>query len=230
VAPIDVLLVASTVVAALALAFSSAPAGATLTGLSGNAQPKVPSPLPAGVVVVAQGAPVGADVAVLVANGTNRPVRDVRLDATATRADGTGSTRARSAVVVPSVIAPGAFAVARVGFGTTPLSPTDKVQISVRKARRGGSTAGPLAVSQTTLSGPRAGPVAQQLSVTLANSSTHAVRARGTLGVMCFGEAQNLVLMVTARVPKRKITAGGTTTATVDLPALCPSYLVGLST
>jgi hypothetical protein len=229
VARIDVVLVAATTVATFAFTVSAVSAAATVAGLSGNAQPKVASPVPADVVVVAQGAPVGADVAVLVANGTDQPVRDVRLDATATRADGTVSTRARSVVVVPSVIAPGAFAVARVGFGKAPLAPDDKVTVGVRTSRRGGAAAGPLSVSQTTLSGPQSGPVAQQLAVTLANGSTRAVRARGTLGVMCFGEAQNPVLTVTARVPKKKIAAGGTTTTTVDLPALCPSYLVGLS-
>lgn len=204
-------------------------AQATVTGLVGNAEPALPSSLPAKVTVVSTGAPVGSDVAVLVRNGTSKPVRDVRLSGSATRADGTASVRARSSIVVPSVIAPGAVAVARVGFGKAQLAPDDKVEVKVRKSRTGGSPSTPLTLRETALSRPMEGPVAQQLAVTLANERSRAVRARGLLGVTCFGEAGNPVLTVTSRVPEQRVEIGGTMTTAVDLPELCPSYLVGLS-
>jgi hypothetical protein len=215
-------------VAAL-VALVGAPASASVSGLSGNAQPALPASLPSKVAVVAQGAPVGADVAVLVYNGASRPVRKVHLTGTATLADGTASMRSRTSVVVPSVIAPGAFAVARVGFGKAPLALDDTVKVKVRKSRTGGSTRTSLTVRESELSRPMEGPIAQQLSVTLANERSRAVRGHGLLGVMCFGEAGDPVLTVTARVPKGKVAAGATTTTLVDLPELCPSYLVGLS-
>jgi hypothetical protein len=156
-------------------------------------------------------------------------VRDVRLAATATRADGTATVRSRTSTVVPSVIAPGALAVARVGFGKAQPAPDDEVKVTVRKSRAGGSTSTPVTVRETTLSRPMEGAVAQQLTVTLANDRERAVKARGRLGLTCFGEAGIPVLTVTSRVPEQRVAAGGTTTTVVDLPELCPSYLVGLS-
>jgi hypothetical protein len=211
--------------AALAVSLCTSPVAA----LTGNARPELPANLPTKVAIVAQGAPVGAEVAVLVVNRTDRSVRDVRLTGTATSADGTARRRARSAVVVPAAIAPGELAVARVGFGKAPLAAGDHVEVAVRSSRPSASPSTPFSVRDAVLSRPLSGPVAQQLAVTLANGSTRAVRASGTLGVMCFGEAQNPVLTVTTRVPRTKVAAGATTTATVDLPELCPSYLVGFS-
>ena len=46
---------------------------------------------------------------------------------------------------------------------------------------------------------------------------------------MCFGEAGNPVVTLTAKVPRDRLAPSATVTATVDLAELCPSYLVGLS-
>jgi hypothetical protein len=221
--------ISASAILAAGLVVSSGFAGAVPPPLFGNIDPALASSPPAAVAVVAQGAPVGSDVAVLVHNGTSRPVRDVRLEATATHAPGAAPSRAKTAVVVPSVIGPGALGLARVSFGKVPLAPGDDIKVTVKSSRSGGPATTPLTIVDAALSRPLPGPVAQQVAVTLANDSTRAARARGSLGIMCFGEARNPVLMVTARVPNARVAAGGTTTTTVDLPVLCPAYLVGFS-
>src|SRR6478735_8835844 len=75
-------------------------------GLAGDATPRL-DPVPAGAVaVVASSALNCGRVAVIVQNGTDDPVNNVRVAATAARPDGGAVTSVGTAKLVPATLAP----------------------------------------------------------------------------------------------------------------------------
>jgi hypothetical protein len=71
------------------------------------------------------------------------------------------------------------------------------------------------------------GPVAQQLTMTLANPSKTRLRGPVRVAVMCFGEARTPALLASAHMARTSIRPDASVPASVDLHELCPSYLVG---
>jgi hypothetical protein len=224
--------VRSLVIAVAAMtAIGAAPgdAVAVTPALLGNVEPALPSTLPTKVTVVANSAPVGADVGVVVRNGTTKAVDRVKVQATA-KAPGGGTITRATTTVVPGVLASGALAIGNLKFGKSDLQAgttfTFKVTSKPAKAR---AHATALEVREALLSRPMEGPVAQQLGVTIANLGPQTYSGPITVTVMCFGEARNPAFVTTTTVKKVKVASGSTTPATVTLSSLCPSYMVGAS-
>jgi hypothetical protein len=206
------------------------PAGAITPALLGNVEPALPSSLPTTVAVVANSAPVGADVGILVRNGTAKAVDHVKVQATAKAPGGGTVVRASTVELVPGTLAPGGLAIANLKFGKADLATGTTFSFKVK------STPAKLNVNETALEVREAllsrameGPVAQQMSVSVANLGAKTYSGPVTVTVMCFGEAANPAFVTTATVKKAKVAAGATTPVTVDLGLLCPKYMVGAS-
>jgi hypothetical protein len=218
-------------VAALAVtAMLGAPAGASTSpgAPQGNVTPSTTATTK--VDVVAQSAPVDGRVALLVQNGTSRPVRVERITAVATRPDGGLATRAETRAVYPQVLAPGDLALAAVAFPKRTRSDVAveaKVRSTTATVRQ---VARALSVGDFVLSPPLTGDVAQTLDVTVTNgTSAWTARARA-IAVVCFGESGLPSTFAKARVASRRIRPGDSTPATVRLRSLCPTYLVAART
>lgn len=208
---------------------SGAPGGAvTGAGLAGDATPTLSAGTPGDVSVVAQSAPNNGRVAVIVRNDTDGPVTNLRIDATATRADGGSVTSSHTAALVPATLAPGAFGLAVLDFREQGVQVDSVVSFVVRHTR---ATSGIdpllLEVGGLTRSPPRSGKVAQTLTFTVANPSERARRGPVTATVMCFNEAGKPVNLTRARVRRAGLRAGAGASVHVDLPELCPTALVG---
>jgi len=197
-------------------------------GLAGDATPRL-DPVPAGQVgVVASSAPNRDRVAVIVQNGTDSPVNNVRVDATATRPDGGAVTSASTATLVPATLAPGDYGLAVLDFRKQGVAIDSVVAFKVRHTKAA-SAGDPklLAVSGLTRTAPTTGKVAQTLTFTVANPTKRAARGPITATVMCFNEAGKPVNLTTAKVRTAGVAAGKDASVKVGLAELCPTALVG---
>ena len=89
--------------------------------LDGNATPTVDTS-PGAVAVVASSAPVKGHVAFVVANGTEKSVRIVRVTALASQSGGAQALQASTTAVAPIVLAPGEQAIGQVAFRAKTLA------------------------------------------------------------------------------------------------------------
>ena len=222
------LVVATT--AMVALVAIPVPAGAVTPVLLSNVVPALPSSLPTTVAVVAHSAPVGADVGIVVRNGTTKPVERVKVVATAKVPGGGSVVRATTTVIVPQTVSPSGLAIGNLEFGKAelPIGTTFSFKVTSTHAKATTRSA-ELEVREALLSRPMEGPVAQQLEVTVANLGAKTYTGPMTVMVMCVGEAANPAFVTTATVKKAKIASGDTAPATVTLRELCPQYMVGAS-
>lgn len=218
-----------TLLVVAALCASSVAASAADAKPPGAPQGNVtPSTQPSSRVgLVAASAPVDGRVALLVRNGTRRPVRIDRIVATATSSGGGLVTRARTTLSYPQVLAPGELALAAVTFRKRGIGINPKVTAKVRskpvpKAR----AARVLSVGDLVLSPPQTGSVAQTMRATLTNATASWTAQIPGAAVMCFGEAGTPTTITTARAPARRIRPRKSVVATVELSSLCPTYLV----
>jgi hypothetical protein len=207
-----------TVVAAGADATTS---GAPQGNVTPTTQPKQ------GVAVVAVSAPVDGRVALLLHNGTVRPVRIDLVTAIATSSGGGLATRSRTTASYPQYLAPDGLSLAAVTFRTRALRPgavvTAKVRSTPVSAARAART---LAVSNLALSPPQTGAVAQTMGAILTNGTTTWTARSPQTAVMCFGEAGDPTTFSSTRATTRRIAPGGTASVSVPLTSLCPAYLV----
>jgi hypothetical protein len=212
-------------------------ASSTGTAVAGAADPSTPgapqgnvtpSTRPAsGVALVAASAPVDGRVALLLHNGTSRPVRIDRVKATATSSGGALVTGARTSASFPQVLAPDELALATVTFRKRGLGTDPQVAAKVRSTPLSTARAGRvLSVGDLVLSPPQTGAVAQTMRATLTNATASWTAQIPEAAVMCFGEAGTPTTITTARAPARRIRPGKSTVATIELSSLCPTYLV----
>ena len=205
---------------------TTAPAGTPAP--TGNVEPAL-DPANGAVEVVATGAPVDGRIPVLVQNGTAAPVRNVRVSAVATTADGTRSTKVSTRSLLPSTLAPGAIALAALEFDADDVDPDSTLTYMVSSGRAGSAAAGDgtaLEIGSLALSAPLTGDVAQTLRLTVTNPTSRTIRGPIRVRVMCFGEARRPAVAVDSRIKRPKLAADADVSATVELRELCPSYLV----
>ena len=218
------LLVGVFVTAHAAVAVAAAAAATPVP--KGNVDPAL-DPANGKVAVVAAGAPVDGRIAVIVQNGTNAPVRRVKVTALATAADGSRSTKVSTGSLLPSTLEPGAIALAVLGFDAADVDPDATITYRVSSGRAGsGGDRTALEVGSLALSAPLAGDVAQTLGLSVTNPTSRTIRGPISVRVMCFGEARRPAVAVDSRITRAKLAAGATVSTTVKLRELCPSYLV----
>jgi hypothetical protein len=180
-----------------------------------------------GVAVVAQSAPVDGRVALLVHNGTAKPVRIELVTGVATRADGGLAVRARAVKAYPQFLAPDQLALTAVTFRTKSLASDATITAKVRSTPVSASRAQQvLSVGGLVLSPPLTGKVAQTMQATLTNATTTWTARLPEAAVMCFGEAGTPTTFSSARAAVRRVPPSTTASASVSLTSLCPSYLV----
>ena len=221
---------ALTVALAAIVAIGAVPGSAVAVtpALLGNVEPALPATLPTNVAVVAHSAPVGADVAIVVRNGTTHPVDNIKVAAIAKAPGGGSVVRATATALAPDTLATGALAIGKLDFGKADLPSDTTFSFKVTSTRaKSGTHQNMLEVREALLSRPMEGPVAQELAVTVANLGVKTFSGRIQVTVMCFGEARNPAFVTTTRVKKVRVASGATTPATVNLPELCPTYLIG---
>jgi hypothetical protein len=234
--PIDGPIRVATLVALAALAalaalvvLAAAPAGAVDTTSPGSPQGNVTPTLQptAGVAAVAQSAPVDGRVALVLHNGTTKPVRIDLVSGVATRTDGGLATRARTAKTYPQVLAPDQLALASITFPQQSVTPGATIAVKVRSTRVSAARAKRvLSTSDLVLSAPLTGPVAQTMGATLTNTTTAWIALQPEVAVVCFGEASTPTTFASARASMRRIAPGKTAVVSVPLSLLCPTYLV----
>jgi len=196
-------------------------------GLQGNVDPAVDATQPT-VTVAASSAPVNGAVALLVRNGTTKPVKNLRVAGTLVTADGGSAVKVNATPIVPSVLAPGALALTRVDFDPHALTAGTKMSFHVRsKSTKTATDPGALMVQDVQLGAPQVGPVAQTLTATVTNPSRKTVKGPVAVMVVCFGEARDPAFAATTSVKHATLRTGATMPVTVNLSELCPSYLVG---
>ena len=197
-------------------------------GLAGNGTVTVQATADGRLMVTAWSAPVTGRVAVVVSNGTNRTVRVQRVDATATNADGSGTSRASSGSVVPSVLRPGQWGIGAVRFRQSTVGADDGLAFKVRARRARSGDPVPLAAGSFTLSPPHEGPVAQTLAFVVSNGSRRLVVQPYRTSAVCLDEAGRLTTESGAVVRRpRTLAADATAPASIGFPTLCPVYVVG---
>jgi hypothetical protein len=193
----------------------------------GNVTPALDA-VPSGTVaVVASSAPVLGRVAIVVQNGSAAPVRNVRVTALATRADGGRATKASTNDLIPSTLVPGAIALGVVEFAPRDVRTNPALTFQVKSSRARSSDApNALDVRDLVLSPPLTGNVAQRLDLIVANTGSRAVRGPLLVRVVCFGESARPSEPFDRAVRASKLAAGGTRAVSVDLQDLCPTHLV----
>jgi len=203
---------------------------AVTPALLANVEPALPSTVPSAVAVVANSAPVGANVGIVARNGTAKAVDRVKVEATAKVPGGGTVVRATTVKLTPATLAPGGLAIGNLAFGKAdlPSGTTFSFKVASKKAVPNAHDIA-LEVREALLSRAMEGPVAQQMAVTVANLGAKTYTGPVTVTVMCFGEARNPAFVKTATVKKAKVESGATTPVTVDLSLLCPKYMVGAS-
>ena len=205
------------------------PAGAADTTSPGAPQGNVVPTLETatGVAVVAQSAPVDGQVALLVHNGTAKPVRIDLVTGVATSAEGGLAVRARAVKAFPQVLAPDQLALTVVKFRGKGIAADTKITAKVRSTPVSTMRAQRvLSVGGLVLSPPMTGAVAQTMQATLTNATTSWTALLPETAVMCFGEAGTPTTFSSARAKVRRVAPATTASATVPLTSLCPSYLV----
>lgn len=208
---------------------AAAPAGAVDTTSPGSPQGNVTptlQPTP-GVAVVAQSAPVDGEVALVLHNGTTRPVRVDLVTGVATRTDGGLAVRARTAKTYPQVLAPDQLGLAAIRFPKQSMTPGATIAFTLRRTPVSAARAKRvLSASDLVLSAPLTGPVAQTMGATVTNATADWTAVSPAVAVVCFGEASTPTTFASARVSVRRIKPGTTAPASVPLSLLCPTYLV----
>ncbi len=203
---------------------------AVTPALLGNVDPALPTTLPTTVAVVANSAPVGADVGIVVRNGTAKAVDHVKVQGTAKAPGGGTIIRATTVRLVPGTLASGGLAIGNLTFGKGDLAAGTTFTFKVKsKPAKVNVNETALEAREALLSRAMEGPVAQQMAVTVANLGAKTYAGPVTVTVMCFGEARNPAFVQAATVKKAKVAPGATTPVTVDLSLLCPKYMVGAS-
>lgn len=222
-------MITSAVVLAGPSAGPAVAAGSAAPGAPGAPQGNaVPNVKPArGVAVVAQSAPVDGRVALLIHNGTTKPVRVDEIVGVATSSEGGAAARVREARSYPQVIGPDQLALASVRFRAKSLSPGARIAVKVRStpvaARRAQRV---LSVGDLALSAPMTGAVAQTLAARVTNPTSSWNAHRPQVAVVCFGEASDPSTFTAAPVSVRRLAPGKSATVSVPLTSLCPTYLV----
>ena len=214
---------------AVSVALLALPGGAVDTTSPGSPQGNVTPTLQptTGVAVVGQSAPVDGQVALLLHNGTAKPVRIDRITGVATRSDGGLAVRARSAKAYPQVLAPDQLALAAVKFRAKSVAPNATITVKVRSRSASASRAERvLSVGDLVLSAPMTGAVAQTMRSTVTNATTTWNALLPEVAVVCFGEASTPATFASARGSTRRLAPGKSASATVPLTSLCPTYLV----
>jgi hypothetical protein len=207
-------------------AVAGAAATAATPAPAGNVEPAL-DPANGEVAVVAAGAPVDGRIAVIVQNGTAEPVGSVRVTAVATTADGSRSTKVSTRSLLPSTLAPGAIALAALGFEAADVEPGSTLTYELSSGSAGSvGDRTSLEIGSLSLSAPRAGDVAQTLELTVTNPMSRAIKGPIHVRVMCFGEARRPAIAVDSRIKRAKLAADASVSTTVELRELCPSYLV----
>ena len=213
----------------LLVALLAVPVGAVDTSSPGSPQGNVTPTLQdaTGVAVVAQSAPVDGRVALLLHNGTTKPVRIDRITGVATSSDGGAAVSARSAKAYPQVLAPDQLALAAVKFRAKAIAPNATITVKLRSTPVSASRAQRvLSVGDLALSAPMTGAVAQTMRATVTNGTTSWTARLPEVAVVCFGEASTPSTFSSARASTRRIAAGKEASASVALVSLCPTYLV----
>jgi hypothetical protein len=213
----------------LVVAVVAVPAGAVDTMSPGSPQGNVtPTVSPSTAVeVVAQSAPVSGRVALLLHNGTTKPVRIDLVIGVATRGDGGYAVRARATKAFPQVLAPDQLALTSVTFKRKSLPADATITAKVRSTPVSALRAERvLSVGDLVLSPPMTGAVAQTMRATLTNATASWTARDPEVAVMCFGEASTPTTFAAAPASVRRIAPGATASATVPLASLCPAYLV----
>ena len=221
---------AATVAALVTLAVVTAtPTGAVDTTSPGSPQGNVtPTLQPTrGVAVVAQSAPVDGEVALVLHNGTTKPVRVDLVTGVATSTEGGLAVRARTAKAFPQVLAPDQLALASITFRKKSITAGATIAVKVRSTSVSAARAKRvLSTSDLVLSAPLTGPVAQTMQATVTNATATWTAPLPEVAVVCFGEASTPTTFASARASVRRIEPGKTASATVPLSLLCPTYLV----
>jgi hypothetical protein len=205
------------------------PGGAVDTASPGAPQGNVTPTLQptTGVAVVGQAAPVDGQVALVLHNGTAKPVRIDRITGVATRPDGGLAVRARSAKAYPQVLGPDQLALAAVKFRAQSVAANATITVKLRSTSVSASKAERvLSVGDLVLSPPMTGAVAQTMRATVTNAATNWMARLPEVAVVCFGEASTPSTFASARASTRRIAPGKAASATVPLISLCPTYLV----
>ncbi len=109
-----------------------ADAVAVTPALLGNVEPALPSSMPNTVAVVANSAPVGADVGIVVRNGTKKTVDRVKVVGTAKAPGGGTVVRAHTNGLVPGALAPDGLGIANLKFGKAELPSGTTFSFKVR--------------------------------------------------------------------------------------------------
>jgi hypothetical protein len=129
------------------------------------------------------------------------------------------------------VVAGGELALASVKFRKGDAPPDAKITVKVRSSKVSNASATRvLSVGDLALSPPKTGPVAQTMHATLTNGTTAWTARVPAAAVMCFGEASTPTTFASARASVRRVTPGDTTTVTIPMTSLCPTYLVAART
>jgi hypothetical protein len=216
---------ATTTAAADFVAATPAP-DTPVPGLAGNVVPTVDTS-GSTVAVAASSAPVDGAVAVLVRNGSARRVTKLLLSATAVTPDGGRAVKANAVDVVPGTLGPGELALARIVFRKNEVPAGETVGYHVRSTPTSTpSDPGSLDVRDLQLGPALEGPVAQTLAMTLANLGSRTINGPIRVTTVCFTEAGTPAFATTVTVKKAQVRKGGSAPLTVDLPELCPTYLV----
>lgn len=200
--------------------------GGVAFALDGNATPTVDASRGA-VAVVASSAPVKGHVAFVVANGTAKPVRIVRVTALASQSAGAQALQASTTAVAPIVVAPDEQAVGHVAFRAKTLAADAEITWKVG-TRPATSTGDPsrLAVGNLALSAATSGAVAQTLSFDATNSTATTIKGPLTVQIVCLNEAGRPAVEASSTVDRSKVRAGATVPVTVKFSELCPNYVV----
>jgi hypothetical protein len=141
--------------------------------------------------------------------------------------DGSVAGRGSTTTLVPAALRPNDIAVGSVRLrGRPPPDARYELTVSSRRLRRSASSP-VLTVTNTALSSPMVGSVAQQLTGTISNTGKHRVRGPILALALCTDEAGHPVLTASSTVAPRGLRAGAGTPVTILFPALCPAYLVG---
>lgn len=195
--------------------------------LAGNVSPNFPAAPSGQVAVVSSSPPFQNAVAFAVRNGASASVDGLKVSMTVRGPDAKVVERGSTTTIVPSTLAPnevavgsvrlkrGAPAAAKYEFTVTSHGLRDKAQSPA------------LTVTQTALSAPMVGPVAQRLTGSVGNTGRSRARSPVVVLAMCLNQAGHPVLTASSTVARRGLAAGASTPLTINFPALCPAYLVG---
>jgi hypothetical protein len=218
--------IAAVVIAVPSGAFAQ-PTPSPQPSLAGNVPLNFPAAPPGRVAVATSSPPYRNVVSFVVRNGSSTPVDRLKVSVTARGADRKVVGRGSTTRIVPSAVNPNEVAVGGVRLNK-PARPgaTYEFKVSSHRLRHAVSTPA-LQVTNTTLSGPMVGAVAQTLMVEARNTGRHSLRGPITVLALCLNQANHPVLAAAAKGAKPGLRAGASSSFTIAFSALCPAYLVG---